>query len=191
VKGVGLFYKEMASPVGKLTLVANTSALVAVRLEREQPTRLRLDPASPDAHHPVLVEAERQLADYFAGKRTSFELPIEPSGTEFQKQVWRCLRQIPFGRTRSYGEIARTVGSPQGSRAVGAACGKNPLAIVVPCHRVLGANGALTGFGGGIDAKAKLLALEALASGVPRRPEMNPDSAVDTTARRERGTNLE
>jgi methylated-DNA-[protein]-cysteine S-methyltransferase len=109
------------------------------------------------------VEAERQLSDYFAGKRTQFELPLEPRGTEFQKKVWRHLRRIPFGKTRSYGDIARTVGSPRASRAVGAACGKNPLSIVVPCHRVVGANGALTGFGGGLETKAELLALEAHA----------------------------
>jgi methylated-DNA-[protein]-cysteine S-methyltransferase len=109
------------------------------------------------------VEAERQLSDYFAGKRTQFELPLEPRGTEFQKKVWRHLRRIPFGKTRSYGDIARTVGSPRASRAVGAACGKNPLSIVVPCHRVVGANGALTGFGGGLETKAELLSLEAHA----------------------------
>jgi methylated-DNA-[protein]-cysteine S-methyltransferase len=116
-----------------------------------------------DQQHPILVEAERQLSDYFAGKRTQFELPLEPRGTEFQKKVWRHLRRIPFGKTRSYGDIARTVGSPRASRAVGAACGKNPLSIVVPCHRVVGANGALTGFGGGLETKAELLALEAHA----------------------------
>ena len=153
----------MKSPIGKLKLVANANALVAILSERERPNRLRLDVPSVDQQHPILVEAERQLSDYFAGKRTRFELPLEPRGTEFQKKVWRHLRRIPFGKTRSYGDIARTVGSPQGFRAVGAACGKNPLFIVVPCHRVVGVNGALTGFGGGLETKAELLALEARA----------------------------
>ena len=158
-----LYYKEMNSPIGKLKLVANANALVAILSERERPNRLRLDVPNVDRQHPILVEAERQLSDYFAGKRTQFELPLEPGGTEFQKKVWRNLRRIPFGKTRSYGDIARTVGSPRASRAVGAACGKNPLSIVVPCHRVLGSNGALTGFGGGLETKAELLALEAQA----------------------------
>jgi len=106
------------------------------------------------------METERQLAEYFAGKRTQFDLPLDPRGTAFQKAVWRSLRQIPFGETRSYGEIASTIGAPRANRAVGAANGKNPLSIVVPCHRVIGANGALTGFGGGLETKAQLLALE-------------------------------
>jgi methylated-DNA-[protein]-cysteine S-methyltransferase len=108
----------------------------------------------------MLVEAERQLSEYFAGKRTQFELPLEPRGTEFQKKVWLSLREIPFGKTQSYMEIARAIGSPRACRAVGGATGRNPLSIVVPCHRVVGANGALTGFGGGLETKAKLLALE-------------------------------
>jgi methylated-DNA-[protein]-cysteine S-methyltransferase len=165
VKGVELFYKEMASAVGKLKLIANAKTLVAVQMERDQPDRLGLDPPGADERHPILAETEQQLSDYFAGKRRSFELPIDPRGTAFQKQVWRCLERIPFGTTKSYGDIARTVGSPRGFRAVGAACGKNPLAIVVPCHRVVGANGKLTGFGGGLDAKAELLAFEARTSG--------------------------
>ena len=160
---MALYYKEMKSPIGKLKLVANANALVAILSERERPNRLRLDVPSVDQQHPILMEAERQLSDYFAGKRTRFDLPLEPRGTEFQKKVWRHLRRIPFGKTRSYGDIARTVGSPRASRAVGAACGKNPLSIVVPCHRVVGANGALTGFGGGLETKAELLALEAHA----------------------------
>jgi methylated-DNA-[protein]-cysteine S-methyltransferase len=106
------------------------------------------------------METQRQLAEYFAGKRSQFELPLEPRGTEFQKKVWASLRTIPFGKTKSYAEIASAIGSPRACRAVGAANGKNPLSIVIPCHRVIGANGALTGFGGGLETKAKLLALE-------------------------------
>jgi methylated-DNA-[protein]-cysteine S-methyltransferase len=158
-----LSYKEIDSPVGKLKLIASASALVGVLWERKNTNRVTLDAQNHDPHHPTLVEAERQLSEYFSGKRTQFDLPLDPRGTEFQKKVWRSLRQIPFGETKSYAEIARTIGSPRASRAVGAANGKNPLSIVVPCHRVIGANGALTGFGGGIEAKAQLLALEARA----------------------------
>jgi methylated-DNA-[protein]-cysteine S-methyltransferase len=158
-----LFYKEMKSPVGKLKLIASSNALVAVLWERERPDRVRLDLAKLDLHHPIVCEAERQLAEYFAGKRTQFDLPIEPRGTQFQRKVWQALREIPFGQTRSYLDLAKTAGSPRAARAVGAATGKNPLSIVVPCHRVIGADGRLNGFAGGVETKAKLLALEASA----------------------------
>jgi methylated-DNA-[protein]-cysteine S-methyltransferase len=156
-----LFYKEMESPVGKLKLVASAKALVAVLWDGEAPNRVKLDPMNRDLRHPVLLEVERQLSEYFAGKRMSFDLPLEPDGTAFQKKVWQALREIPFGRTKSYLDLAKTVGSPRASRAVGAANGKNPLSIIVPCHRVVGADGALTGFAGGLEIKAALLALEA------------------------------
>ena len=156
-----LCYREIASPVGKLRLVANAKALVAVLWKEAGRTKLHAQKVS--GHHPVLSKAERQLTEYFAGKRTRFQLPLEPYGTDFQKQVWLRLRKIPFGKTTSYLAIARAVGSPRACRAVGGATGKNPLSIVVPCHRVVGANGALTGFGGGLENKAKLLALEARA----------------------------
>ncbi|MEX0805181.1 MAG: methylated-DNA--[protein]-cysteine S-methyltransferase [Candidatus Binatia bacterium] len=159
-----LSYKEIESPVGKLKLVANASALVGVLWEWEGPNPVRLDAQNDDGHNLVLMEAERQLFEYFAGTRTQFELPLEPDGTEFQKKVWHSLTRIPFGKTKSYMEIARAVGSPRACRAVGGATGRNPLSIVTPCHRVVGANGALTGFGGGLETKAKLLALEARAS---------------------------
>ena len=151
-----LFYKKMKSPVGKLKLVASSKALVAVLWEQERPNRVKLD-----TQHPILIEAERQLSEYFAGKRIRFDLPLQPDGTEFQKKVWQALRDIPFGKTKSYLDLAMAVGSPDASRAVGAANGKNPLSIVVPCHRVVGADGALTGFAGGLETKAALLALEA------------------------------
>ena len=164
-----LFYKEIKSPVGKLKLVASSRALVAVLWERERPNRVKLDEMSLDPQHPILIETERQLAEYFAGKRTEFDLPLEPNGTEFQKKVWRTLREIPFGKTKRYLDLARAIGSPDASRAVGAANGKNPLSIVVPCHRVVGANGALTGFAGGLETKAALLALEAASRADDRR----------------------
>ena len=109
---------------------------------------------------PLLLEAERQLAEYFAGKRKTFDLPLAPKGTAFQRSVWQALRDIPYGETRSYGEIARAVGNPKASRAVGMANHRNPVPVLIPCHRVIGADGTLTGYGGGTERKALLLALE-------------------------------
>jgi methylated-DNA-[protein]-cysteine S-methyltransferase len=134
---------------------------VAVLWEEERPERIKLDTPKFEPNHPILLETERQLSEYFAGKRTRFELPLAPRGSEFQKRVWAALKTIPFGKTASYLELAKTIGSSNASRAVGAATGKNPLSIVVPCHRAVGANGALTGFAGGLENKSKLLALEA------------------------------
>ncbi|MGH7847031.1 MAG: methylated-DNA--[protein]-cysteine S-methyltransferase [Candidatus Binatia bacterium] len=143
--------------------MATSDALVAVLWERERPDRVRLDAAKLDPRQPILCEAERQLAEYFAGKRTRFDLPLEPRGTQFQRKVWQALTEIPFGQTRSYLDLAKAAGSPRAARAVGAANGKNPLSIVVPCHRAIGADGRLNGFAGGVETKAKLLALEASA----------------------------
>ena len=114
-----------------------------------------------------VAEAVRQLLEYFALKRTSFDLPLAPEGTPFQRSVWRHLQDIPYGETISYGELAKRVGNPKASRAVGAANGKNPLPIVIPCHRVIGSNGTLTGFGGGLPTKEALLGLEKNALAVP------------------------
>jgi methylated-DNA-[protein]-cysteine S-methyltransferase len=153
--------KTIGSPVGKLTLVASADGLVAILWENEDdPARVGLDIGREDRRNPILVETERQLGQYFAGRRTAFDLPLDPVGTPFQQQVWRALRTIPFGETRSYAQIARQIRRPAAVRAVGAANGKNPLSIVVPCHRVIGSNGALTGFAGGLAAKAWLLRLE-------------------------------
>jgi methylated-DNA-[protein]-cysteine S-methyltransferase len=168
-----LFYKEMESPVGKLKLIASSDALVAVLWEGERPDRVKLEAAKLDPRHPILCEAERQLAEYFAGRRTRFDLPLEPRGTAFQRKIWQTLRAIPFGQTRSYLDLAKAVGSPKAVRAVGGANGKNPLSIVVPCHRVIGANGRLVGFAGGLETKAKLLALEARAKRVGESSTMS------------------
>ena len=124
---------------------------------------MRLGTLKLDQRHPILLETERQLSEYFAGKRIRFTVPLEPRGSEFQKRVWSALKEIPFGKTRSYLDLAKTIGLPKASRAVGAANGKNPLSIILPCHRVVGANGALTGFAGGLETKAMLLTLEARA----------------------------
>ena len=155
--------KTIDSPVGKLTLVASDQGLAAILWENDRPGRVRLNIEAEDARHPVLVEAERQLGEYFAGTRQTFALTLAATGTPFQKKVWDALLTIPFGETRSYSQIARQIGSPAAVRAVGAANGRNPLSIVAPCHRVLGAAGQLTGFAGGLEVKARLLALEAMA----------------------------
>ena len=152
--------KTMESPVGRLTLVATDEGVAGILWPGDRPSRVRLNVEAEDDAHPVLVEAERQLEEYFAGRRREFALTLDVSGTAFQRKVWSALRTIPFGETRSYGQIARQIGSPDAVRAVGAANGRNPVSIVTPCHRVIGSTGKLTGFGGGLDAKARLLALE-------------------------------
>ncbi len=153
-------YKIVPSPVGALTLIASDKGLAAILWENDDPNRVRLSPRIEDRDHPVLIEAERQLREYFAGTRQAFDLPLDFKGTDFQKQVWAQLLAIPFGETRSYADIARAIDHPNAYRAVGAANGRNPISIVAPCHRVIGTNGALTGFAGGLEAKAFLLALE-------------------------------
>ena len=166
-----LFRTVVPSPIGLLTIVANDHSIVAIRWDTETPA------SEPDAHNPVdaklgdefvditagsgehaaLDRAAAQLGEYFAGARTEFDLPLEPDGTDFQKQAWGALVRIPFGETISYGEQAVMLGDKNKSRAVGAANGKNPIPIVVPCHRVVGSNGHLTGFAGGLNVKAWLL----------------------------------
>lgn len=153
-------YKTTKTPVGRLKLVASDRGLAAILWENDDPKRVRLSPLAEDKNHPVLLEAERQLNDYFVGKRKKFSLKFDFVGTEFQKEVWEALATIPFGETRSYAQIAQQVGRPKAVRAVGAANGKNPISIIVPCHRVIGSNGKLTGFAGGLETKATLLKLE-------------------------------
>jgi methylated-DNA-[protein]-cysteine S-methyltransferase len=150
----------MTSPVGELTLVAEDVGLVAILWENDRPNRVKTGTLLENKNHPVLVETERQLRDYFAGQRSDFSVPLNMKGTVFQKEVWQALLKIPFGETRTYGELAKQIGRKDASRAVGAANGRNPISIVVPCHRVIGATGKLTGFAGGLKAKALLLDLE-------------------------------
>ena len=149
----------VASPVGVLTLVASDAGLRAVIWEDDD-ERVVIAGTTPSDDDPVLDAARRQLAEYFAGERTDFDLPLDPRGTPFQQRAWLALREIPYGETISYGEQAARLGDPGRARAVGAANGKNPLSIVVPCHRVIGSDGSLTGFGGGLPAKRLLLDLE-------------------------------
>lgn len=155
------WFSTVTSPVGTLTLVASEAALVAILWENDAPGRVPLPILAERPDHPVLAETARQLADYFAGERRTFDLPLDFRGTLFQRRVWAALLDIPFGETRSYADVARAIGAPNASRAVGAANGRNPISIVAPCHRVVGANGALTGFAGGLEAKRYLLRHEA------------------------------
>ncbi len=157
---MSLAYKTIDSPVGQLKLVASDKGLVAILWENDSPRRVRLTELVADEKHPVLVETERQLCEYFAGKRKAFSVALDIRGTRFQKDVWEALLAIPFGETRSYGQLAKQLGNPRASRAVGAANGRNPVSIIVPCHRVIGSSGKLTGFAGGLDTKAHLLGLE-------------------------------
>ncbi|MEN9803782.1 MAG: hypothetical protein RIS41_629 [Actinomycetota bacterium] len=147
-----LVRRTVESPIGPLVLVASATGLRAVDFGCD-PRRA----AIPEGDSPVLAMAARQLAEYFAGSRLEFDLPLEPEGTPFQRSVWKVLDTIPYGETISYGEQARRLGDARKARAVGGANGRNPLPIVVPCHRVIGTSGALTGFGGGLPIKEKLL----------------------------------
>lgn len=151
---------EMPSPVGILKLVATENALVAVLWENENPKRVRLAELIEQVNHPILLETQKQLREYFAGTRQQFDLPLDFEGTVFQKKVWQALLSIPFGETRSYRDIAEQVGNIKAVRAVGAANGKNPISIIAPCHRVVGVNGKLVGFAGGLNNKEILLGLE-------------------------------
>jgi len=153
-------YKSNSSPVGRLKLVASEKGLAAILWENDDPERVRLEPLVEDPSDPILIETERQLASYFAGKLKAFDVPLDFKGTAFQKSVWAALLTIPFGETRSYGDIARQIGRLTAPRAVGAANGKNPISIIAPCHRVIGSTGALTGFAGGLATKERLLGLE-------------------------------
>jgi methylated-DNA-[protein]-cysteine S-methyltransferase len=153
-------YKLVNSPFGKLKLVASEKGLAAILWEKDDPRRVRLGPMKADSNNRFLKETERQSNGYFNGKLKKFTVPLDFKGTDFQKSVWAALLTIPFGETRSYGEIARQIGRPEASRAVGAANGRNPISIIAPCHRVIGASGKLTGFAGGLEAKDQLLKLE-------------------------------
>ena len=148
------------SPIGRLILAATSNRLVGVWFA-DQAYLPDLSTWALNADHPVLQQAQTQLTDYFAGRRSHFDLPLDFScGTDFQQQVWRALLEIPCGATCSYGDLSVSIGKPSAVRAVGGAIGRNPLGIIVPCHRVIGANGALTGYTGGLKRKTALLKLE-------------------------------
>ena len=156
-----LISKVTDSPVGPLTLIADETALVAVLWPDDAPGRVRLEHRPARSGESTLLDrVAAQLDEYFAGTRTEFDLPLAPRGTQFQLEVWRALETIPYGETMTYGELATSIGRPTAARAVGNANRRNPLSIVVPCHRVIGSTGALTGFAGGLGTKEQLLDME-------------------------------
>ena len=159
-------YKTIDSPVGRLRLVASDKGLCALLFRDGQGSRLTFEDAVENNSHPILTKAEKQLDDYFAGKRRTFDVKLDMQGTIFQIMAWKALQTIPYGATVSYGEQARRIGDADKARAVGMANNRNPIAIIVPCHRVIGADGKLVGFGGGIPAKEYLLGLEQAAAAV-------------------------
>ncbi|HXF12060.1 MAG TPA: methylated-DNA--[protein]-cysteine S-methyltransferase [Terriglobales bacterium] len=153
-----IFYTYLGSPIGTLLLAGDASGLQQILFSTDG----RLVRPDPEWHEDpsALTEPVRQLNAYFAGQLEQFDLALLPQGTPFQQKVWSELQKIPYGETISYGELARRIGNPKASRAVGLANGSNPISIVIPCHRVIGSNGKLTGYGGGLPIKEKLLALE-------------------------------
>jgi len=157
---MNLYYREIKSIVGGLTIVVNDKSLIAILWDNENLKRVPLKAFIEDDRHPMIFEVEKQLAEYFAGKRSFFDIPLEYKGTPFQQDVWKTLATIPYGKTASYKEIAEKIQRPKAVRAVGTAIGKNPISIIIPCHRVIGSNGSLTGFAGGLDRKQILLQLE-------------------------------
>ena len=153
-------YTYLDTPIGPLLIAGDDAAVRRIEFPKNGKPR-RPEPDWQESARGPVGEAVGQLREYFAGGRTEFDLPLAPEGTRFQQTVWRHLRAVPYGETISYGELAKRAGNPKASRAVGAANGANPIPIVIPCHRVIGANGKLTGFGGGLPIKEKLLTLEA------------------------------
>ncbi|MDX2378720.1 MAG: methylated-DNA--[protein]-cysteine S-methyltransferase [Acidimicrobiia bacterium] len=152
-----LYATTMDSPLGVLTITASDAGVRAVTWPAESEGRVPIAEPVEGGPHPILEQTERQLGEYFAGDRLEFDLPLDPVGTDFQHAAWTALCTIPYGETVSYGEQAGRMGDARKARAVGAANGRNPISIIVPCHRVVGADGSLTGFAGGIDSKAWLL----------------------------------
>jgi methylated-DNA-[protein]-cysteine S-methyltransferase len=161
-------YTYLDSPIGPLLVTADDGAVTRLHMHEQRHTPGATDPSwEHDPDDPVLVAAAAQLREYFSGERTEFDLPLAPVGTAFQREVWTALRGIPYGETESYGDVARRINRPGSSRAVGLANGRNPIAIVVPCHRVVGSTGALVGYGGGLERKRFLLELERRTVGAP------------------------
>ena len=157
-----IFESHTTSPLGDVLLAATEQGLAGVWFVQGQLHMPDSSHWTTAQAHPTLLAAAQQLQDYFSGQRQSFDLPLQPAwGTPFQRAVWQALQRIPYGHTSTYGDIARDIGIPKAVRAVGAAIGQNPHSIIVPCHRVVGANGSLTGFAGGLERKQHLLALEA------------------------------
>lgn len=174
---------SVTSPIGRLLLVADDAGLTRILFADQDLPDIGLDPAEvPEApDDPILATTAAQLAEYFAGERTEFDLPLHLEGTEFQRTAWLALADIPYGQTTSYGKQAKAIGKPDAFRAVGAANGANPIPIVLPCHRVVGSDGSLTGFGGGLDVKQLLLDLERGTQRLPLWPEESPTASLATS----------
>ncbi|AJT42640.1 methylated-DNA--[protein]-cysteine S-methyltransferase [Psychromicrobium lacuslunae] len=153
-------YTAMDSPLGQLTLLGSPEALTGIYFEGHRSMPGKEQWGTEEPKQPIFTQAIRQLEDYFSGRRTDFELPIATHGSELQEKVWQLLRELPYGSTTSYGELAEQLGDRHLAQAVGAAVGANPLSIVIPCHRVVGKDGKMTGYAGGIDRKLYLLELE-------------------------------
>ena len=174
-------YVTVDSPIGSLLLQTDGVSLTGLYMDVPDRPISGMNDRREDANAGPLPEAVRQLAEYFAGNRRVFDLPLRLNGTEFQQRVWRALTEIPYGETWSYGELAKRIGNPNASRAVGLANGRNPVSIVVPCHRVIGADGSLTGYGGGLQRKQWLLAHEGLQGG--QRPLFEISAPANPGAR--------
>lgn len=155
-------HKVINCPIGKLTLVANERSLKGILWDKDPFRRTQIDIGQFSERNSLLIKTENQLLEYFNHERKSFDLTIELNGTDFQKKVWKSLRALPYGKTRSYSDLASEIGFPRAWRAVGTAIGRNPISIVVPCHRVIAVNGTLGGFAGGLKAKAYLIDLESM-----------------------------
>lgn len=155
-----IVYTTIDSPLGAILLAATDNGLMGTWFEGQRYYPHVADDWQAVNQHPLLDAAREQLADYFAGQRDRFDLPLAPKGTPFQQRVWQVLQTIPYGDTTTYGALAQQLGQPTASRAVGSAVGHNPLSVIVPCHRAVGANGSLTGYAGGLDRKRHLLTLE-------------------------------
>ena len=158
-------YTTLKTPqLGELVLVANETHLLGIYFAGRDHVPAGLKDWKRDPEHPVLKKTARELADFLAGKRRDFTVPLQAGGTEFQRDIWKQLARIPFGQTITYGELSRRAGRPEAVRAAGAACGQNPHAIIVPCHRVIAKSGSLQGFAGGLDTKRRLLAIEGIGA---------------------------
>jgi methylated-DNA-[protein]-cysteine S-methyltransferase len=158
-------YARIPTPAGTLFATAANGALTGIYFENQQYFPRDMDEWLEDASAAPLPECARQIREYFEGKRTSFDLPLAPEGTDFQQRVWKQIARIPFGKTITYSELAKRAGAEGSARAAGAATGRNPITLVVPCHRVIGSDGSLTGYAGGLPRKTKLLELEGALQG--------------------------
>ena len=159
------YYDYFDSPQGRMLLVASDAGLSGVYFARQKYFPKKEKAWSRSARHALLQQTKRELKEYFAGKRKRFEVALDPQGTVFQRGIWKAISKVGFGRTLTYGELARRAGHPGSARAAGAATGRNPIGIIVPCHRIMGSDGSLTGYAGGLNRKRELLEMEGVLSG--------------------------